>query len=98
MEKTMNKENKWYSMVETDIAEEPVQKLLTYIEAMKKIKSGKATRSSKVSVEMIASSGEIGVKVIIDLFPSILGGRGKPDEWKTNVIVPIFTKKGDVLN
>ena len=39
---------------------------------------------------MILASGEIVVKVLIELCQHVLDGRGMPDEWKTSVIVPIF--------
>ena len=60
--------------------------------------SGKATGPSEVSVEMIVASGEIGVKVMMELCQHVLDGRGMSDEWKTSVIEPIFTGKGDVMS
>ena len=68
------------------------------VEAMQRMKSGKATGPSEVSVEMIVASGEIGVKVMMELCQRVLDGRGMPDEWKTSVIVPIFKGKGDVMS
>ena len=59
--------------------------------------SGKATGPSEVSMEMIVANGEIGVTVMMELCQRVLDGRGKPDEWKTSVIVPIFKGKGDVM-
>ena len=47
---------------------------------------------------MIVASGEIGVNVIIELSQRVLDGMGLPDEWQTNVIVPIFKEKGDVIS
>ena len=44
------------------------------------MKSGKATGPSEVNVEMIVASGEIGMKVIMDLCQRVLDGRGMPDE------------------
>ena len=68
------------------------------VEAMQSMKSRKATGTSEVSMEMILASGEIGVKVMMELCQRVLDGRGMPDEWKTNVIVPIFKGKGDVMS
>ena len=65
---------------------------------MQKMKSGKADEPSEISVEMIVASGEIGVKVMMDLCQRVLDGRGMPDEWKTSVIEPIFTGKNDVMS
>ena len=52
MEEIMNEENKWDHMVETGVAEEPVEKVARneIMEAMQRIKSGKATDPSEVSV------------------------------------------------
>ena len=47
---------------------------------------------------MIVASGKIGVDVMIELCQRVLDGREMPDEWKTNVIVPIFKGKGDVMS
>ena len=59
--KIINEENKWDDMVETDAVEEPVEKVAgnRTVEAMQKMKSGKATGSSIVSVKMIVASGKI---------------------------------------
>ena len=34
----------------------------------------------------------------MELCQCVLDGRGMPDEWKTNVIMPIFKGKGDVMS
>ena len=47
---------------------------------------------------MIVASGEIGVKVMMELCQRVLDSRGTHDEWKTSVIVPIFKGKDDVLS
>ena len=54
MEKIMNEENEWDSMVETDLIEGPVEKVVRneIVEAIQSIKSGKATGPSEVSVEI----------------------------------------------
>ena len=95
MEKIMNVENEWNRMVETDLAEGPVEKVVRneIVEAIQSMKSGKATGTSEVSVEMIFASGEIGVEVMMGLCQRVLDGRGMPDEWKTNVIAPRSLKE-----
>ena len=100
MEKIMNEENEWDHAMETDVVEGLVEKVARneIVEAMQKMKSGKATGPSEVSVEMIVASGEIGVKVMIELCQRVLDGRGMPDEWKTSVIVPIFKEKSVVMS
>ena len=87
-------------MVETDVVEGPVEKVACnkIVEAMQKTKSGKANGPSDVSVDMIIASGEIGVKLMMELCQCVLDGREMPDEKKTSVIVLIFTGKGDVMS
>ena len=68
------------------------------VEAMQRIKSGKATGTSEVCVEMIVANGEIGVKVTMELCQRVLDDRGMPDEWKRSVIVPIFKGICDVMS
>ena len=77
-----HEENEWDRMVETDVVEGPVEKVARkeIVEAIQSMKSGKATETSEVSVEMIVASGEIGVKVIMKLCQRVLDGRGMPDE------------------
>ena len=60
MEKIKNEENEWDHMVETDV-EGPMEKVARneIVEAIQRMKSGKATGLSEVSVEMIVASGEI---------------------------------------
>ena len=100
MEKIINEENEWNHMVETDVVEGPVEKVACneIVEAMQRMKSEKATGPSEVSVEIIIASGEIGVKVMMELCQCVLDGRGMLDEWKTSVIVPIFKGKGDAIS
>ena len=62
------------------------------------MKAGKATGHSKVSAEMIAASGEIGIGVMVELSQGVLDGRGMPDDWASSVAVPIFKGKGDVMS
>ena len=60
---------------------------------MQKKKSGKATGTSEVSVEMIFATDDIGVNVMMELCQRVLDGRGMPDEWKTSVIVLKIIKR-----
>ena len=99
MEKTMNEENEW-DMVETDVVKRQAEKVARneIVEAMQKMISGKASGPSEVRVEMIVASGEIGVKVMIELCQYVLDGREMPDECKSSAIVPIFKGKNDVMS
>ena len=52
IERIMNEENKWYQMLETDVVEEPVEKV---------------TGPTQISVEKIVASDDVGVKVTTNL-------------------------------
>ena len=36
------------------------------------------------------SGGEVGVKVIMELWKLLLDGKGMQDEWQKSVLIPIF--------
>ena len=82
MEKIMNEENEWDQMVKDDVVERLVEKLTRkeIVEAMQKMKSGKATGPSEVCVKMIVASGKIGVEVMMDLCQRVLDGIGMSDK------------------
>ena len=86
--------------METDVVEGSVEKVARngIVEAVQRMKSGRETGPCEVSVEIIAASGEIGVKVMMELCQRVLNGRGMPDEWKSSVIVLIFKGKGGVMS
>ena len=86
--------------MKTDVVEGSVEKVARnkIVEAMQKMKSGKATQPFKVSVVMIVASDKIKIKVMMDLCRCVLDGRGSPDEWKTNSVACMFIGKGDVMS
>ena len=99
MEKILNVENEWDHMAKADTVVGPVEEV-TYeevMEAMNKMKLGKAAGPSEVNMDIMAS-GKFGVGVIKKLCQKILDGKGMPEEWKTSVVVPIFKGKGDVMD
>ena len=65
------------------------------MKTVRKMKSGKATGLSKVSVEMIIASGAIGIEVILDLCQHMFGGRKMLDKRKTYCNCAYF--KGRVI-
>ena len=60
------------------------------------LKNGKALELSKISVEVIKASGQMGVNVLRKLGQYILDGVGMLTEWKSSVIIPLYKNKGDV--
>ena len=98
MEKTINKENAQDQKTETGILEIPVEEVFLeeITSAMKKMKLGKASGLSEVSMEMINASGKVGM--MMKLCQKVLDGKGMLEDWKTSVMVPIYKGKGDVMN
>ena len=65
--------------------------------AIQKMKIGKATGPSDVSVELIKSLGKDGEEYMWALLKEIWENEVLPEDWRKSVIVPIFKQKGDVL-
>ena len=82
------------------MVERPVEKVSRkeVREAIRKMKQGKPARLSEVTTEMIVAGGRIAEEVMLHLCQRVVGGKGIPDEWKTSIVVPIFKRKGDVMN
>ena len=64
---------------------------------MNKMKLGKAAGPSEVNMDIIIASEKFGVGVMKKLCQRVLDGKGMPEEWKTSVVVPVFKRKGDVM-
>ena len=64
MEGTRRKDHERDHMVKTEVIEGPVEKVARneIVEAMQKMKLGKATGPSEVSVEMIVEVAKLGLK------------------------------------
>ena len=68
------------------------------LEAFKHLKIAMAPGPSEVYAQMILASGDILIKMLMDLFQRILDGIGMPEDWATSVAIPIFEGNGDVMN
>ena len=92
MEEIMNVENEWDQMVEEDMVKEPVEEAIDQevMEAVNKMKLGKAAGLSEVNMDMIIASGKFGVGLMKKLRQRVLDGKVMPEEWKTSVVVPVF--------
>ena len=83
-------------LIRADIRLDPVfLEEITY--ALKKMNLRKTSGLSEVSMEMINSSGKVGIDVMIKLCQRVLDVKGMPEDWKTSVMVPIYRGK-DVTN
>ena len=77
------------------MAEGPIGKVNRdkIVKAMLEMQAGKAVGPSEVSTEMIAASGDVGIRVMMELCQRLLDGKGMPEEWKISVVTPIFNGK-----
>ena len=77
----INKENTWDQKTEISKVEGPVEEVFIkeITIAMKKIKLGKASGLSEVSVEMINTSGKVGINVMMKLCLRVVDEKGMPE-------------------
>ena len=57
---------------------------------------GKAMGPGGIPVKVWKSLGEEGVDMLLDLLQKIFEQEKMPEEWRDNVIVPIFKEKRDI--
>jgi hypothetical protein len=98
MERVMNEENEWDGVVDVDVVHGPIDRVTMkeVMTAIKTMKLGKATGVSEVAAEHIAASGMVGIEVITKIANRELDGEDIPDEWRCNMLVPLYKGKGDV--
>ena len=72
MEKIINEENDWDHNVEGDAVEGPVVRESSeeVLQALNEMKTGEAPGPSEVSLELIASSEGVGIKVMAEICQS----------------------------
>ena len=100
VERITNEENDLDCIVEGDAVESPVVFVsrLELFQALGEVKTGKATGPSEVSLEMIVTSGVVGVQVMAEICQRVLDGFGIPVEWAISIVVQIFEGKDDIRN
>ena len=100
MERIMNEGNEWDQNVKVELVEGPVERVSReeVVIAIWEMKVGKAAGPSKLSVELIVASGEIGIGAMVELCQGVLDGRGMPDDWAQSIVVLIFKGKGDAMS
>ena len=63
--------------------------------ALRKMKKGKAVGPDELPVEVWKCMGKIKIKFLTRLFNRLLMGKWMPEEWRRNVLIPIYKNKGD---
>ena len=95
MERIMND---WDHNVEGDAVKGPVACVSrdNVLHTLNEMKTGKAPGPSEVSLDLIATSGGVGIQVMAEIYLKVLDGFGMPVEWALCKVVPIFNGKGDI--
>ena len=100
MERIMDEENDWDCSAKGDAVEGPVVCVSRQdvLQALNEKKTVRAPGPSEVSLELIATSGGVGIQVKAKICQRALEVLGIPVEWALSVVVPIFKGKGDIRN
>ena len=61
------------------------------------IKHGKTSGPTGIVKEQLATSPH-GKQVILQIANELLNGKSMPHDWKTSTVVPIYKKKGSVMD
>ena len=88
MEKIMNEENDWDHNVEGPVDCVSREEVL---QPLNKMKTGKVSVTSDVSLELIAASRRLGIQVMAEICQRVLDEFGMPVEYSVySMVVPIF--------
>ena len=98
-EELLNVENKREELTEMYKVEGPEKgiEVKEVREAMSGMKSNKAPGVSEVSIDMLRAGGEECLIWMSDLLKAAWVKEKIPEDWRKSLIVPIFKKKGDIL-
>ena len=66
--------------------------------ALRNMKNGKATGPDHLLVEVWKSLGITGVNFLKEALNRITDEENIPDIWRKSILIPIFKKKGDIMN
>ena len=64
------------------------------LEALKKMKNGKASGMDQIPAELIKNMGDIGNEWLLELLLMLWDGQDIPEDWSKDLMCPVF-KKGD---
>ena len=96
-EKLMNEENNRDPRTEeAKVVNEEVNCVSREVKnALRRMKKGKAVGPDELPVEVWKCMGKMGMQFLTRLFNRLLMGERMPEEWRRNVLIPIYKNKGD---
>jgi hypothetical protein len=65
-------------------------------DALKRMKGGKAIGPDGIPIEVWRTLGDVAIVWLTKLFHLLFRSNKMSDEWRWNILVPIFKNKGDV--
>ena len=95
----MNEKNPWDGMVKVEVVEGLMKPFaINEVErVLGIIKNGKASGPTGIAKEHLAASPH-GKQVILQIANEILNGMDMPHDWRMSIVVPIYKKKGSVMD
>ena len=99
IEAIMNEENPWDGMVNVEVVEGPMEPFaMNEVErALGIMKNSKTSGPTGIVKEHLAISPH-GKQVILQIANEILNGMDMPHDWRMSTVVPIYKKKGSVMD
>ena len=65
-------------------------------EALKRMKGGKAMGHDGIPIEVSRCLGDIDIEWLTKIFNNIFRSNKMLEEWRKNILVPIYKNKGDI--
>ena len=73
---------------------EPDLSMRELLEALKKMKNGKASGMDQVPAELFKNMGDVGSEWLLELLFRLWDSQAVPEDWSKDLMCPVF-KKGD---
>ena len=91
----LNEDNELDQAADADAVQGQIERVLTeeILDALKHLRIGKTSGPSDVYAEMILASGDIGIRVLMEISQRYLDEKGMSADWATSVAIPIFKEK-----
>ena len=88
----MNEENEWSQAADADTLQGAIEGVMRedILEAFIHLKIGRTPGPSEVYAKMILASGDVGIRVLMELCQRTQDGKWTPADWATSAAIPIF--------
>ena len=99
MKAIMNEKNPWGGIVNVEVVEGSMESFaINEVErALGIMKNGKTSGPTGIVKKHLAASPH-GKQVILQIANEILDGKNIPHDWRMSTVIPIYKKKGSIMN